>query len=79
MSIKLLLIYVSIYYWLIKRIRIVKKLVDDKNVIYRLNIFLAIIITMIVLGLGRPHFFDIFSMSIFGIMAGYTMGVKLKI
>ena len=73
------IIYTSIYYWLIKSIRTVKRHVYDENVFYQLNLFLAIIMTMIVLGFGRPHFFDIFSMSIFGILAGYTFGVGLII
>jgi len=73
------LIYSSIYYWLIKSIRTIKRNVSDRNVTYRLNIFLAIILTMVVLGFGRPNFFDIFSMSIFGIIAGYTFGIAVLI
>lgn len=73
-----LIIYVSIYYWLISTINKVKKNVKNKNVIYILNTFIFIIITMIVLGVGRPHFFDTFSMSLFGIMAGYTLGIAFN-
>lgn len=73
-----LIIYVSIYYWLISTINKVKKNVKNKNVIYILNTFIFIIITMIVLGVGRPHFFDIFSISLFGIMAGYTLGIAFN-
>ena len=73
------LIYSSIYYWLIKLIRKLKHYTNDPILKYKLNLFLIIIITMVVLGLGRPHFFDIFSMSIFGIMAGYASGLGFKI
>ncbi len=73
-----LIIYVLIYAWLINLIRKARKSIKNYNVRYILNVFLYIIVTMIFLGLGRPHFFDIFSMGMFGIMSGYTLGVLLN-
>lgn len=73
-----LVIYMLIYLWLINLIRKARRTIKNNNIRYILTVFLYIILTMIILGLGRPHFFDIFSMGLFGIMSGYTLGVLLN-
>lgn len=74
-----LTLYVSIYITLLRRIVSIKRLTDDQDIIYKLNIIISIIIVLFLIGLGRPHFLDIFTMSFLFILVGESSKLKRKI
>jgi O-antigen ligase len=74
-----LLLYLSIYSIFIKRIFFILKNNSNEIINYKMYISLLIILTLFLIGLGRPHFIDIFTIPFLFILIADSYKIKNSI
>jgi O-antigen ligase len=74
-----LLLYLSIYLIFIKRIFFILKNNSNEIINYKMYISLLIILTLFLIGLGRPHFIDIFTIPFLFILIADSYKIKNSI
>ena len=73
------ILYFSIYIVLLKRINYLKKHISDEETRYTINVLQVFIITMLILGLGRPNFLEIASCYPLAATIGYTFYLEQRV
>jgi len=71
-------LYFSIYATLLLKLFRIKKFVKDKKIQDEINLFISIIVSILLLGLGAPIFLSIFLMPIVMGVAAYTSNIEIK-
>jgi O-antigen ligase len=74
-----LAIYAAVYFKLWGRIRALSRLNLNDDVQYDLGLFKAVFISLMIIGLGRPHFTEVESMIIVGTMIAYTLVLEREV
>lgn len=62
----------AFYYIIFKKNQQIKKVIADSDVLYRINLGNAIIVSVLVFGIFRANFLDIVPMTQIAVVAGYT-------
>src|SRR5690606_19279128 len=73
-----LILMMYFYYILIKKNLSIRKVIKDPNILYRLNLSNAIIVSILIFGLFRANFLDILTMIQLAFIAGYTNYLAIR-
>jgi len=73
------ILYFSIYIVLLKRINYLKRHISDEEIRYTINVLQVFIITMLILGLGRPNFLEVASCYPLAAVIGYTFYLEQRV
>lgn len=73
------LIYLGFYIVLWTRLAKLRRRLRSKRYRYDVNLLRAIFICVVVIGLGRPNFLDIYAMILLSILVGYSYFIELRI